>query len=194
MNRTTAIRAIISATSAEPVVFTTEAACRVARSISDRRNHLYLTAGGELASSLGIGVAMQVRRPTIVVDSYASLARNPMGLITAGTLPRLSLVHVVLDDGLFGAGDADAPTGRADVCALARAAGYDSVMSTARPDRFMTLVRDHVSRTSRPVLIRCLLSAPDEPVAAAAAAVRTGDLPAHARRFTESIGDLGAIA
>ncbi|MGW5054313.1 hypothetical protein [Actinokineospora sp. NPDC004072] len=193
MNRTAAIRAIISATTSEPVVFTSEASCRAARSIKDRRNHLYLTAGGELASSLGIGVAMQVRRPTVVVDSYATLARNPMGLITAGTLPRLSLVHVVLDDGLFGADqDADAPTGRADVCALARAAGYESVMSTARPDRFLTLVRDHVVRVVRPVLIRCLLSAPDEPLdAAAAAAARTRDLPAHARRFAESIG-LGA--
>ncbi|MGX7828621.1 thiamine pyrophosphate-dependent enzyme [Actinokineospora sp. 24-640] len=195
MNRTAAIRAIIAATTAEPVVFTTEASCRTARSIADRRNHLYLTAGMGMASSLGIGVAMQARRTTVVVDAYGSLARNPMGLITAGTLAELPLVHVVLDDGLFAAAqNSSSPSGRADLCALARAAGYASVTSTARADRFAALLRGHISTATRPVLLRCLLSEPDVPANPAAGEARVADLPAHARRFHDTLVGLPRTA
>ncbi|GAA4421458.1 hypothetical protein ACFQV2_22845 [Actinokineospora soli] len=193
MNRTAAIRAIITATTVEPVVYTTEATCRAARSIADRRNHLYLTVGQGMASSLGIGVAMQIGRPTVVVDAYGSLARNPMGLITAGSVAGLRLVHVVLDDGLFGAGQSAAsPSGRADICALARASGYASVSSTARADRFLALLRNQLATATRPVLIRCLLSEPDEP-AVPSAGLRTVDLPENARRFQDTIGALSPV-
>lgn len=187
MNRNAAIRAVISATTVEPVIFTTEATCRVARMISDRRNHLYLTAGMGMASSLGIGVAMQIGRPTVVVDAYGSLARNPMGLITAGSIPELRLVHVVLDDGLFGAAqEPSSPSSRADIAALAGAAGYASVVSTARADRFLALLRGELATATRPVLIRCLLSEPDE--SGGAAGLRALDLPEHARRFRATFG------
>lgn len=192
MNRTTAIRMIISATTVEPVVYTTEATCRAARAIADRRNHLYLTAGMGMASSLGIGVAMQIRRPTVVVDAYGSLARNPMGLITAGSLAGLPLVHVVLDDGLFGAAqNPTSPSGRADICALARASGYATVASTARADRFSALLRNHLATAGGPVLIRVLLSDQDEP--ASPAGLRAVDLPENARRFQTTIGALSSL-
>lgn len=190
MNKTSAIRTIIDATRAEPVVFTTEAACRIAHRIADRSNHLYVAESAGMASSLGIGIAMQLRRPAVVVDSYSDLARNPMGLITAGALGGLPLVHVVLDDGLFGAAHgAGSASARADLCALARAAGYASVSSTARLDRFSALVRHQVATCAGPVLIRCLLSEPDHPVDG----VERGDLPSHAMRFHQEIADTGDL-
>ena len=70
--------------------------------------------------------------------------------------------------------------------ALAGAAGYASVVSTARADRFLALLRGELATATRPVLIRCLLSEPDE--SGGAAGLRALDLPEHAQRFRATFG------
>lgn len=166
MNKTAAIQAIISATStAQPVVFTTDSTCRIAQVVEDRPNHLYLTASTGLAGSLGIGIALETRRPTVIVDSYSNLVRNPVGLITAGTLVDLPLIHIVLDDGLYGSGHTSPPpSDRADVLALARASGYTAVSTTTQLDKFTTLLRGGLANCHSPVLVRAVLTHPDSPM------------------------------
>lgn len=180
VNKTTAIAAVMAATSREPTIFTTGFTCRIAQGIEDRSSHFYMTGSMGLAASVGIGVAQWTRRTTVVVDGDGSLLMNPVGLITAGALPDLPLVHIVLDDGCYAStGGQSVPSRRTDLCALATACGYQRVSSTTDVDTFADLVRSTIAQCSFPVLLIARLTAPDAPVP------RRIDvhLPAHARRF-----------
>jgi sulfopyruvate decarboxylase subunit beta len=180
VNRTAAIEAIIAATVDEPIIFTAGDPARIARSIADRPNHFYLTGAGGLVSSVGIGVALETRRPTIVVDGDGSLLTNPAGLITAGVLADLPLIHVVLDSTLQGA---IVLSRRADLCGLAQAAGYPRVHSTGELGEFTGLIRREVAVCSSPVFIRLVLAEDDATIPASIGA----DLETHARRFYDHV-------
>ncbi|MFL6143027.1 MAG: thiamine pyrophosphate-dependent enzyme [Labedaea sp.] len=183
MNRTAAIAAIIGATVEEPILFTAGNPARIARNIADRPNHFYLTGGAALASSVGVGVALETRRPTVVVDGDGALLTNPAGLITAGLVADLPLVHVVLDSTLEASAVQVVLTSRADLCGLATAAGYAKVHSTAGLTEFSGLFRRELALCSAPVFIRCVLTEADDAVP-----VRIGtDLERHARRFYDHV-------
>lgn len=186
MNKTAAIRVIIGASGTKPVIFTTGSTCSIARELADLPNHFYMTGPMGLASSIGIGVALETKRTTVVVDGDGSLLMNPTGLITAGTLPTLPLVHIVLDDGIYAfTGGEQVPSRRADLCALARASGYRRVFSTAKLDEFSALLHGQLAGCSTPVFIRCALAGFDS----AAPSRMTSDLEGHARRFYGHITD-----
>jgi thiamine pyrophosphate-dependent acetolactate synthase large subunit-like protein len=186
MNKTAAIRVIIGASGTKPVIFTTGSTCSIAREIADLPNHFYMTGPLGLASSVGIGVALETKRTTVVVDGDGSLLMNPTGLITAGTLTSLPLVHVVLDDGIYAfTGGEQVPSRRADLCALARASGYRQVFSTARLDELSALLHSQLASCSSPVFIRCALVGGDT----AAPGRMAVNLEEHARRFYGHITD-----
>jgi thiamine pyrophosphate-dependent acetolactate synthase large subunit-like protein len=186
MNKTAAIRAIIGATETRPIVFTSGSASAIAKDLADLPNHFYLSGPVGLASAVGIGVAMETNRTTVVVDGDGSLLMNPGGLIAAGTLTNLRLVHIVLDDGVYAFTGGEAiPSRRADLCALARAAGYRRVFSTARLDELNALLRSQLVSCSTPVFIRCALIGGDY----ATSARLSADLENHARRFYRHISD-----
>jgi sulfopyruvate decarboxylase subunit beta len=184
MNRASAIEAIISTTLDEPIIFAAGDPARIARGIADRPNHFYLTGSNGLVSSVGIGVALESRRPTVVVDGDGSLLTNPAGLITAGLLPDLPLIHIVLDNGLYSANDARfVLSQRVDLCGLARASGYPRVFSTGQLDEFTGLLRSQIALCSAPVFIRCVLAEEGATVPVRIAA----DLENHARRFYDHV-------
>jgi sulfopyruvate decarboxylase subunit beta len=186
MNKTAAIRAIIGATGTRPVLFTRGSASAIAEDLADLPNHFYLTGSLGLASSIAMGVAMETQRTTIVVDGDGSLLMNPVGLITAGTLTSLPFVHIALDDGVYAFTGGEAiPSRRADLCALARAAGYRRVFSTAKLEEFSALLRSQLVSCSSPVFIRCALIGGDY----ATPDRMAPDLENHARRFYRHISD-----
>lgn len=180
MNKTAAIEAVLAATADQPIIFTTGYACRIARGLADRDNHFYMTGSMGLASSIAIGVALETRRPTVVVDGDGALLMNPVGLVTAGALPDLPLVHVLLDDGRYAStGGQVVPSTRTDLCALAAASGYARVHSTGDLAEFTRIVHAELAACTAPVFIRAFLTVADPPVAARIDA----DLGDHARRF-----------
>lgn len=87
MNKTAVIRALIEATSTDPIIFTTGYSCRIARNVADRPNHFYMTGSMGLAASIGTGIALSTGRLVVVVDGDGALAMNPGCLLTAGALP-----------------------------------------------------------------------------------------------------------
>lgn len=164
MNMDTAIRAIITATRHQPVIFTSGELGRVARDIADRPTHFYLAGPTGLASSTGIGVALQTHGTTVVVDGYGSVLTNLAGLVTAGMLTDLPLVHIVLDD----ATTEPQPASRADLCGMARAAGYARVHTVDTLDAFVRTVRRELTTCTAPVFLRCALNETDAPAPHAA--------------------------
>jgi sulfopyruvate decarboxylase subunit beta len=189
MNKTEAVRALIDASNGEPTVFTTGYACRIARGIEDRPNHFYMTGSMGLASSIGIGIAQQTGRPTIVVDGDGSLLMNPVGLLTAGSLGPLPLVHVVMDDARYAStGGQQVPSAGTDLAALARACGYPRVYEVDHVEALATRLRVELATCTSPVFIRCVLRGEDPPISARVDC----DLGAHAARFSGVVRELVA--
>ncbi|WP_216207595.1 thiamine pyrophosphate-dependent enzyme [Amycolatopsis aidingensis] len=181
MNKTTAIGAVLAATTDEPIVFTTGYACRIARHLGDRQGNFYMTGSMGLACAIGTGVALETARTTVIVDGDGSVLMNPACLVTAGALATLPLVHVLLDDGSYAStGGQQVPSARADLCALALASGYRMAADTAGDAEFAELLRTELATGNGPVLLRCVLTEPDPPVPPRIDL----HLPAHAHRFT----------
>ncbi|MEW2434775.1 thiamine pyrophosphate-dependent enzyme [Streptomyces caniferus] len=184
MNKTSAILEIVEETAGRPVVFTTGYSCRIAQDIADRPGHFYMTGSMGLAASVGTGIAMATRRPTVVVDGDGSLLMNPAGLITAGAMPDLGLVHVVLDDGSYAStGGQAAPSARTDLAAWARASGYAQVLRADDPDALGAVLREALADCSSPVFVHCVLTDQDTAVPPR---IR-GDLGDHQRRFSDEL-------
>jgi thiamine pyrophosphate-dependent acetolactate synthase large subunit-like protein len=182
MNKTTAIAADLAVTAGRPVVFTTGYACRVARHLADRPGHFYMTGSMGLASSIGIGLALTTRRPTVVVDGDGALLMNPVGPLTTGTVPGLPLVHVVLDDARYAStGGQDTP--RADLPALARACGYPRVTSTKDASGLRDAVAAALADGAGPSFVRAVLTGPEDPVPPRVDL----DLGVHARVFRDFV-------
>jgi sulfopyruvate decarboxylase subunit beta len=180
VNKTEAIAAVIRATVAEPVVFTTGYACRIARGIADRPNHFYMTGSMGLASAIGVGLAAETGVPTVVVDGDGAVLMNPVGMIVAGAQADLPLVHIVLDDQQYAStGGQPSPGDRADFAALARGCGYRRVLEARTAADLYEAVTAALAAPPAPVFVHCLLDGPDEPVPPRVA----GDLAEHAERF-----------
>lgn len=187
MNKTEAVRAVIAASHAEPIVFTTGYASRIAYGIADRPNHFYMTGSMGLASSIGAGVAQVTGATTIVVDGDGALLMNPVGLLLAGAMPGLPIVHVVLDDGLYAStGGQEVPSSTTDLAALARACGYRDVRRVEDAAGLESLLRTEIGACTAPVFVHCVLAGPDEPVTARVG----GDLGDHAERFRHHVREL----
>ncbi|MFY1633683.1 thiamine pyrophosphate-dependent enzyme [Solwaraspora sp. WMMB335] len=157
MNKTDAIATVIRETTDEPVIFTTGYSCRIARSIADRANHFYMTGSMGLAANIGIGVALASRRPVVVVDGDGSLTMNPSCLFTAGALPDLRLVHLVLDDRSYeSTGGQAVPSERIRFGALALAAGYRDASQTGDVGGLSELLRAGL-RCAGPTFVHCTI-------------------------------------
>ncbi|MFE6916043.1 thiamine pyrophosphate-dependent enzyme [Streptomyces rubiginosohelvolus] len=184
MNKTAAVRAVIEATADEPIVFTTGYTCRIAQGVLDRPNHFYMTGSMGLASSIGIGIAQQTGRPTVVVDGDGSLLMNPAGLVAAGALGSLPLVHVLLDDGKYAStGGQHVPSGGTDFALLARGSGYPRVERIERADVLVATLRALAGTCAAPTLLHCALAGDEPPVPPRV----DGDLAAHAARFATAL-------
>jgi thiamine pyrophosphate-dependent acetolactate synthase large subunit-like protein len=189
MNKTEAVRAVIAASHAEPIIFTTGYASRIAYGIADRSSHFYMTGSMGLASSIGAGVAQVTGTPTIVVDGDGALLMNPVGLVVAGAMAALPLVHVVLDDGRYAStGGQEVPSNATDLAAMAHACGYRDVRRITDAASLETLLESLLCTETgaAPVFVHCVLADPDQPVTARV----SGDLSAHAERFARHVREL----
>ncbi|MGW5052687.1 thiamine pyrophosphate-dependent enzyme [Actinokineospora sp. NPDC004072] len=186
MNKTDAVREVIAATGDEPVVFTTGYACRIARGIADRPNHFYMTGSMGLASSIGVGIAQATGLATVVVDGDGSVLMNPVGLVVAGALGPLPLVHVVLDDGRYDSTGGQAVPSATDLGALALACGYREVHRLADAAALRSALARGLGARGGPVFLHCVLTDPDLPITARVGA----GLGAHAERFSRHLRGL----
>ncbi|MFG2846314.1 thiamine pyrophosphate-dependent enzyme [Kitasatospora sp. NPDC048296] len=190
MNKTTAIRTIIAATTDQPIVFTTGYSCRIAKHIADRPNHFYMTGSMGLAASIATGIALTTGATAVAVDGDGSVLMNPTCLVTAGAVPDLPLVHLVLDDGGYAStGGQRTPAARTDLTAWARACGYPSATCTDNPEELTELLKAALAGSS-PTFLQCLLTEPDDRVPPRIDL----DLADHQARFTRHIRSLAPAA
>ncbi len=112
----------------DAVVFSTMSALKEWGAVSTRRE-LDVDVRGAMgkAAPMALGLALaQPERRVIVLDGDGSLLMNLGTLVTIGSLAPPNLVHVVFEDGQYTTtgGQPTPGSGRVDLVAMARAAGY----------------------------------------------------------------------
>jgi len=120
-----AVQASVSAT--DIVVATTGYTGRELYAAGDRPNQLYMVGSMGCASAMGLGVALNVERPVVVLDGDGAALMKMGSFATIGAQAPKNLIHIVLDNGVH-----DSTGGQATVSAIvdfarvALACGYRS--------------------------------------------------------------------
>jgi len=82
------------------VIATTGKCGRELFTLADRKQHLYLVGSMGCASAVGLGVALNVSNPVVVLDGDGAALMKMGNLATIGAYGPGNLVHVVLDNGV----------------------------------------------------------------------------------------------
>jgi phosphonopyruvate decarboxylase len=110
---------------AAAVIATTGKCGRELFTLADRPQHFYQVGSMGGASAMGLGVALNVRRPVIVLDGDGAALMKLGNLATIGAQAPDNLVHVVLDNGVHDSTGGQATVSASvDFAAVAMACGY----------------------------------------------------------------------
>ena len=125
--------------------------------LGDHDNFFYLQHAMGLASSIGLGLALNLPREKVVVlDGDGSVLMNLGTLATLARYRPANLVHIVFDNGsLLSTGGFSSHTtaGITDLAAIARGAGIEHVTSATTPYRFGEAVLEAFGRPQLSVII-----------------------------------------
>jgi phosphonopyruvate decarboxylase len=127
-SRAEALERLLAALPERAAVIATTGKCgRELFTLADRPQHLYQVGSMGCASSMGLGVALNVRRPVVVVDGDGAVLMKMGTLATVGACGPDNLAHVVLDNGVHDStGGQPTVSGNVDFAAAAQACGYRS--------------------------------------------------------------------
>jgi len=107
------------------IIATTGKCGRELFTLADRPQHLYQVGSMGCASAMGLGVAVNVDRPVIVLDGDGAALMKMGSLATVGAQAPKNLIHIVLDNGVHDStgGQATVSPG-VDFAGIAIACGY----------------------------------------------------------------------
>lgn len=124
--RYAALEQILASVPNEAAIIATTGKCgRELFTLADRPQHLYQVGSMGCASAMGLGVAVNVDRPVIVLDGDGAALMKMGSFATVGAQAPKNLIHIVLDNGVH-----DSTGGQATVSAgvnfaeIAIACGY----------------------------------------------------------------------
>ena len=110
---------------ATAVIATTGKCGRELFTIDDRAQHLYQVGSMGCASGMGLGVALNVDRPVVVLDGDGAAMMKMGALATIGAYAPDNLIHIILDNGTYDStGGQPTVSGSVDFAAVAADCGY----------------------------------------------------------------------
>src|SRR5438270_1910323 len=116
--------------------------------LGHRHNFFYLEHAMGLASSMGLGIALVMPEPKVIVlDGDGSLLMNLGSLSTMARYKPGNLVHIVFDnESLLSVGGFPTATSTGtDLAGIARASGVPSVMEANTPESLKAAVTEALS-------------------------------------------------
>lgn len=157
MNRQKSIEAIYPELEDKIVVTIMGACAQELYDLGHRENFFYLQHAMGLASSIGLGLALNLPEEKVVVmDGDGSVLMNLGTLTTMARYRPSNLVHIIFDNGSllstggFPTHTAEGPT---DLAAIARGAGVPYVAEARTPFEFMEAVGDAFDREELTVIV-----------------------------------------
>ena len=157
MNRQKSIEAIYPELEDKIVVTIMGACAQELYDCGHRENFFYLQHAMGLASSIGMGLALNLPEEKVVVlDGDGSVLMNLGTLTTMARYRPSNLVHIIFDNGSllstggFPTHTAEGPT---DLAAIARGAGVPHVAEARTPFEFMEAVGDAFDRDELTVIV-----------------------------------------
>jgi phosphonopyruvate decarboxylase len=107
------------------IIATTGKSGRELFTLADRPQHLYQVGSMGGASGMGLGVALNVERPVVVLDGDGAALMKLGALATIGAYAPQTLTHVVLDNGVHDStGGQQTVSASVDFAAVALNCGY----------------------------------------------------------------------
>jgi phosphonopyruvate decarboxylase len=124
--RDQALAQLLSLLDARAAVIATTGKCgRELFTLADRSQHLYQVGSMGCASAMGLGVALNVERPVVVLDGDGAALMKLGALATIGAYAPENLIHVVLDNGCHDStGGQQTVSASVDFAAVAIDCGY----------------------------------------------------------------------
>jgi phosphonopyruvate decarboxylase len=170
---------------AAAVIATTGKCGRELFTLADRRQHLYQVGSMGCASPMGLGVALNVRRPVVVLDGDGAALMKLGAFATIGARAPANLVHVVLDNGVHDSTGGQATVSPSvDFAGVALACGYASGTLCDSPGGFEAAVADALAAPG-PHLVHVRI----RPGSMAKLGRPTVKPPEVARRFREFLAE-----
>lgn len=110
-------------------IFTTGFISRRAFAAEDRKSNFYMLGSMGLASSVGLGIALNASKRVIVIDGDGSALMDLGTMVTISDQKPVNLYHVILDNGCYeSTGGQNTLCRGVDLAAVAKAAGYRTVL------------------------------------------------------------------
>jgi sulfopyruvate decarboxylase subunit beta len=157
MNRAKCIETIYPELEDKLVVTIMGACAQELYDCGHRENFFYLEHAMGLASSIGLGLALNLPgRQVVVLDGDGSVLMNLGTLSTLARYRPPNLTHIIFDNGsLLSTGGFPSHTGEAptDLAAIAKGAGVPHVATVSTPFDFVEAVGDAFERQDLSVVV-----------------------------------------
>ncbi len=144
---------------AAAVVATTGKCGRELFTLDDRRQHIYQVGSMGGASAMALGVALNTKKPVVVLDGDGAFLMKMGNLATIGAYRPANLIHVVLDNGVHDStgGQATVSPG-IDIAGVALACGYPFAASCSSVEGFAQAYAE-ARKAGGPAMIHVRMSA-----------------------------------
>jgi phosphonopyruvate decarboxylase len=125
-SRVQVLERFLAVLSEEAAVIATTGKCgRELFTLADRPQHLYQVGSMGCASAMALGVALNVSRPTVVLDGDGAALMKMGNLATIGAKAPRNLIHLILDNGVHDStGGQQTVSSAIDFAEVASACGY----------------------------------------------------------------------
>ena len=141
------------------VVATTGKTGRELFTCEDRPQQLYQVGSMGCASAMGLGVALNTRRPVLVLDGDGAALMKLGTMATIGAHAPANLIHVLLDNGVHDSTGGQATVSpNVDFASVARACGYARAYRCDREAGFARALEAALADSPKPVLIHALIA------------------------------------
>jgi sulfopyruvate decarboxylase subunit beta len=125
--------------------------------LGHRENFFYLQHAMGLASSIGLGLAMNLPDERVVVfDGDGSVLMNMGGLATLARYRPPNLIHIIFDNGSLlstGGFESHTTSGVTDLAAVARGAGCPNVYAVSDLYKFMEAAAEAFERNGMSTIV-----------------------------------------
>ncbi len=184
MNRRQAIRIVMDQVGPSLLITANGYHARYVYEFDDRPENFYMLGSMGLASSIALGIAIaQPQRKIIVLDGDGNLLMNLGSLAMVAERGTRNLVHVVLDNGVYGStGGQRCISDSVCLASLAQAAGYGTVDKVDSTEGLSTRLDDMLQGSGPSFLLARISNEED-----AVALPRVGRSPAEiSERFRQA--------